>query len=118
VLQLVPSDQLSQNEIDAAKLVRVDQLNVQMQQKNSWPASVVVAKAYLDQLGRNKSVPQEWTSRVSGELAAADQLSGTARSTALSKLATQLTADAAGSADAARVRTLAATVKGMAGAKP
>ena len=117
VLQLVPSDQLSQNEIDAAKLVRVDQLNVQMQQKNSWPANIAVASAYLDQIGRNKAVPQEWTSRVSGDLVAADQLPGAARSTALGKLATQLTADAAGSADPARMRALAATVKGMAAAK-
>lgn len=117
VLQLLPTELLSQNEIDAAKLVRVDLLNAQLQQKVSWPAELVVAKAYLDQLGRNKNVPADWKARAADELTQADQLSGTARVTALNTLAKQLNADAATSADAARVRALATTVKGMASAR-
>ena len=48
---------LTQNEIDAAKAVKVAELNVQNQQKIEWPAKLVVAKAYLDQLGRSQALP-------------------------------------------------------------
>jgi hypothetical protein len=53
VFALTPSKFLTQNEIDAAKAVRVSELNVQNQQKIAWPAQLVVAKAYLDQLERS-----------------------------------------------------------------
>src|SRR5207237_1168547 len=45
VFELTPSQFLTQNEIDAAKTVRVAELNVQNQQKIAWPAKLVVAKA-------------------------------------------------------------------------
>jgi len=57
VLELTPSKFLTQNEIDAAKTVRVSELNVQNQQKIEWPAQLVVAKAYVDQLSRSQSLP-------------------------------------------------------------
>lgn len=57
VFQLTPTKFLTQNEIDAAKSVRVDELNVQNQQKIDWPASLVVAKAYVDQLSRSQALP-------------------------------------------------------------
>jgi len=44
VFELTPSKLLTQNEIDAAKSVRVPDLNVQNQQKIEWPANLVVAK--------------------------------------------------------------------------
>ena len=53
VFELTPTKFLSQNEIDAARTVRVSELNVQNQQKLAWPAELVVAKAYLDQLERS-----------------------------------------------------------------
>jgi hypothetical protein len=56
VFKLVPSKFLTQNEIDAAKLVQVKELNVQDQQKIVWPSELVVAKAYLDQLGRSQAL--------------------------------------------------------------
>jgi hypothetical protein len=56
VFKLVPSKFLTQNEIDAAKLVQVKELNVQDQQKIVWPSQLVVAKAYLDQLGRSQAL--------------------------------------------------------------
>src|SRR5207247_7588413 len=59
VFRLNPSEYLSQNEIDAAALVRVDELNVQEQQRFSWPDSSVVARAYLDQLARSNAIPPE-----------------------------------------------------------
>jgi chromosome segregation ATPase len=50
---------LTQNEIDAAKTVKVSELNVQNQQKFEWPAKLAVAKAYLDQLSRSQALPPE-----------------------------------------------------------
>jgi hypothetical protein len=57
VFELTPTKFLTQNEIDAAKTVQVNELNVQNQQKIEWPAKLVVAKAYLDQLERSQSLP-------------------------------------------------------------
>jgi hypothetical protein len=59
VFELTPTESLSQNEIDAAKTVRVAELNVQNQQKIEWPAQLVVAKAYLDQLERSQGLPAD-----------------------------------------------------------
>jgi hypothetical protein len=57
VFELTPSKFLTQNEIDAAKTVRVPELNVQNQQKIAWPAQLIVAEAYLDQLERSQALP-------------------------------------------------------------
>jgi hypothetical protein len=56
VFQLTPTKFLTQNEIDAAKTVQVTELNVQNQQKLMWPANLVVAKAYVDQLSRSQAL--------------------------------------------------------------
>jgi hypothetical protein len=57
VFKLVPSKFLTQNEIDAANLVQFAELNVQSQQKITWPSQLIVARAYLDQLGRSQALP-------------------------------------------------------------
>jgi len=59
VFELSPTKFLTQNEIDAAKTVQVAALNVQNQQKIEWPAKLVVAKAYLDQLERSQALPAD-----------------------------------------------------------
>jgi hypothetical protein len=59
VFELTPSKFLTQNEIDAAKAVRLSELNVQNQQKLEWPAKLVVAKAYVDQLSRSQALSAE-----------------------------------------------------------
>lgn len=56
VFELTPTKFLTQNEIDAAKSVKVSELNVQNQQKIEWPAKLAVAKAYLDQLQRSQAL--------------------------------------------------------------
>ena len=94
VFELQPSGLLSQNEIDAAKLVHVDYLNAQDQQKLVWPPSFVVARAYLDQLARSNGLPPARVAAVRSELARAEKLSGQARRDALTQLATQLNGDA------------------------
>jgi hypothetical protein len=115
VLELKPSAHLSQNEIDAARLVRFDHFNVQNQQRIVWPPSFVVARAYLDQLRRNRGLSGRRLSAVAGELDRAERLSGTERQTALTALAAALDRDAAGAGDAARVRAMAAAVRAIAG---
>ena len=57
VFKLLPSKFLTQNEIDAANLVQFSELNVQSQQKITWPSQLIVARAYLDQLGRLQALP-------------------------------------------------------------
>ena len=116
VFALQPSGFISQNEIDAAKLVHFDYLNVQGQQKMAWPASFAVSRAYLDQLARSNGLTPEKVAAVRAALAGAEKLQGPQRRDALTQLATQLTGDAQGAADVAKVRTLAAVVTELAGA--
>ena len=57
VLELMPSDYLSENEIAAASLRSAGGIfNAQRQQQHIWPAEPVVALAYLDQLQRSEVV--------------------------------------------------------------
>src|SRR5206468_4987865 len=72
VFRLKPSEHLSQNEIDAALLVRVDELNTQQQSRVVWPASSVVARAYIDQLTRSHAIPPERVKAVRTALDRAD----------------------------------------------
>jgi len=120
VFKLIPSQYLSQNEIDAANLVRSDELNAQEQQRNIWPASSVVARAYLDQLVRSKGIQPERAHTVTDALARVDKLrTGRDKGAAaiirqLDALVNQLQRDAgtAAAPDAVHLRLLAATIKG------
>ncbi len=114
IFELRPSGFISQNEIDAAKLVHLDYFNTQDQPKVVWPASVVVARAYLDQLARSNGLTPDSVSALRQELARADKLSGQPRRDALARLEARLDGDAAGAADQAKVRVLAAAVGGLA----
>jgi hypothetical protein len=114
VFELRASEHLTQNEIDAAKLVREETFNPQLQTRIQWPAAFVVARAYLDQIKRSNGLTRARSTAVTSALARAERLSGAARRTALNTLAAQLTRDAARSSDAARVRMLASTVRDIA----
>ena len=59
VFELTPTKFITQNEINAAKSVQFAELNVQNQQKIEWPRTLVVAKAYLDQLERSHALPAD-----------------------------------------------------------
>ncbi len=114
ILELLPSPQLSANEIAAAKLVHFDQLNVQDQPQLVWPASFVVARAYLDQLERTRGLAAARVTAVRASLARAERLGGGARRDALTRLAGELDRDAGSAADAAKTRTLAGEVRQLA----
>src|SRR6266581_379020 len=111
VLELQPNALLTQNEIDAAKLVKVAYQNVQDQQRLTWPASFTVARAYLDQLERSKGLPADRIAAARTMLTSAER---TMSRRALKSLATQLDQDATRSRDAKRVLALAAAVRGLA----
>ena len=117
ILELTPSPLLSQNEIDAAKSVRLEYFNAQQQPKFVWPASFSVARAYVDQLERSKGLSADRISATRKALADAEQASGSARSDALSRLAQQLGGDASASGDRAKVEKLATAVRELAAAK-
>jgi hypothetical protein len=113
ILELTPNSLLTQNEIDAAKLVHFDYLNAQDQQQLVWPASFVVARAYVDQLARSKGLPAQRITATRDALTRAERATGQARKTALSGLATQLTTDAKTSGDQPKVQMLLGVINDL-----
>jgi hypothetical protein len=93
VLELTPSEHLSQNEIDAAKLVIMEEYNPQSQPKLVWPAAFPWC------------APTSISSRAT---------MACRRRAALNRLAGELDGDAARSSDASRVRALAGAVRDLA----
>jgi hypothetical protein len=116
VLELQPTDQLSANEIAAAKLVRFETYNPQSQPRLVWPAAFPVVRSYLDQLVRGQGLAAARTTAIDQALTAAEQLSGRDRRRALNALAAEVDKDVTGAKDAARVRTMAAEIRRLAGA--
>jgi len=114
IFELTPSTLLSQNEIDAAKLVHFDYLNAQDQQQLVWPASFVVARAYLDQLARSGGLSIARVNATRDAVARAERASGQSRVMALNQIATQLNADLPRSTDEAKLRRLIGVVTDLA----
>jgi len=113
IFELTPNTLLTQNEIDAAKLVHFDYLNAQDQQQLVWPASFVVARAYIDQLARSRGLPTARINAIRDALTGAERASGQARRDALSQLSTRLSTDAQASTDQPKVRMLIAVVNDL-----
>ena len=112
ILELTPTENLTQNEIDAAKTVRVAELNVQNQQKIVWPRKLVVAKAYIDQLERSGGLSSEQITSLRGAITKAEGSRGELKklrgfASSLAKTATQ----AKNAADSARLTALAEIMK-------
>jgi hypothetical protein len=115
VFELEPSGLISANEIAAAKLVHLDYFNAQDQPKMTWPATFVVARAYVDQLERSNGLPALRVQAVRQALARAEKSQDQTRRDALTQLASALGQDAATSGDQAKVQKLAAVVTELAG---
>lgn len=111
VFALTPTKFLTQNEIDAAKTVQVSELNVQNQQKIEWPAKLVVAKAYVDQLSRSQALPADKVAALNAAIQSAESSRlGKDALAKLKDLATSLQKDAGtakNQADSTRLRALA-----------
>jgi hypothetical protein len=119
IFKLKPSEHLTQNEIDAATLVRSDEVNTQLQSRVTWPPATAVARAYVDQLARSRAFDAERLRAIRAALDRSDEIrTGTERNASavrdeLTSLAGQIEKDAAGAAgrDQMRLRALAATIK-------
>ena len=114
IFELQPSAFISQNEIDAAKSVHFDYLNVQGQQKFVWPASFSLSRAYLDQLERGSGQTAANIAKAREGLAAAEKLKGAARKDALTALEKVLHGDSPGAKDAPKAHKLAFSVGDLA----
>jgi len=114
ILELVPSEHLSKNEIEAAKLVVMEEYNPQSQPQIVWPPAFPVVRAYLDQLVRNNGLPAARTSAIAAALDLAEATTGALRAERLEALAASLDADVARSSDPERVRAMAAAVRELA----
>ncbi|MGH7571612.1 MAG: LVIVD repeat-containing protein, partial [Gemmatimonadota bacterium] len=117
ILELTPSEFLTQNEIDAARTVHLDYLNAQGQQQFVWPPSFALARTYLDQLERSEGLAADRILDARRALDAAEDSSGQDRRETLSALAAQLEDDAQSAGDQAKVRMLAAAVADLADAE-
>jgi hypothetical protein len=117
IYELQPSALISQNEIDAAKSVHFDFLNVQDQPKLVWPSTFALARAYADQLERSKGLPSGTIISIRQALTNAEKASGTLRRDALAQLAGQIEGNAGGSSDGRKVRMLSAAVTALANAQ-
>src|SRR5438067_2662981 len=107
IFELTPTKDLTQNEIDAAKVVRVAELNVPNQQKIEWPHNLIVAKAYVDQLERSQALPADRISALRTAIQKGDTGSLKKMAPALEKDATS----AKNAADANRLKALAEILK-------
>src|SRR5690242_8063669 len=114
VLELVPTDKLSANEIAAAKLVRYTEYNPQSQPHYTFPPAFPVIRSYLDQLVRGNGLASERTSAIAKALDAAEKQSGAARGASLTKLAAQVDGDVSGAKDQARVKAMASEIRRLA----
>ncbi|MFZ0520859.1 MAG: hypothetical protein WAL95_07535 [Candidatus Acidiferrales bacterium] len=115
VFELTPTKALTQNEIDAAKSIQVSDLNVQDQQKIVWPSTLVVAKAYVDQLERSQALPAERVTELRTAIQSAeDSHMNKSKVAKLRKMAPSVEKDATTAkspTDAKRLRDLAGILK-------
>jgi hypothetical protein len=115
VFKLIPSKFLTQNEIDASDLVQLSEFNVQNQPQITWPSHLVVARAYLDQLGRSQALPAKRLNALNQAVARAQTSKlGKKDIAKLQGMAASVEADAAGAknaADAKRLNALAQILK-------
>jgi hypothetical protein len=111
VLELTPTEFLSQNEINAAKEVMFGEVNVQTQERIVWSKTLTVASAYVDQLERSKAMSAEKISALRGAIANAER----SKLNKASRAALASMADSLGTAktavDATRMKALAEVLK-------
>jgi len=111
IFELIPSADLSQNEIDAARSVHLDYLNAQGQPHFVWPPSFALAGSFVDQLERSDALSEERVEMVREALSDAEDGSRSG----LGELASEVAGWAGSSDDSAKVRMLAGAVRDLAG---
>lgn len=115
VFELVPTKFLTQNEIDAAKSVQMSELNVQSQRRIEFPKTMIVAKAYVDQIERAQTLPAAQIVELRQAIEKADGSKSDKKTVAKLKSMASLLEKTAKStkeaADSARLRSLAEIIK-------
>jgi hypothetical protein len=117
IYELMPSGLITENELAAAKTVRMAYWNTQDQQRFVWPPSFALVRAYLDQLVRSNGVVSETITAARATLTSAERRSGPERKSALRQLASRLDAAMAAAQDQAKVRALVAAVNDLVSAQ-
>ncbi len=118
VLELTPSQHLSANEIAAASLISMRELNTQSQPEIVYPVAYPVARAYVDQLERSRGLAAPRVAAMRQMLQRAESGRGRQQTEAraqFGRVAEQLECDAAAARtlDARRMRALATTLRGL-----
>jgi hypothetical protein len=117
IYDLLPSGLITENELAAAKSVRMAFWNTQDQQKLVWAPSFALARAYLDQLARSSGLGSDMIATARTSLDTAERRSGSQRKTALTGLAARLTTATATARDQTKARLLSAAVTELANAE-
>ncbi|MDR9365579.1 MAG: hypothetical protein RI575_09595 [Balneolaceae bacterium] len=113
IFELVPSDFLTENEIEAANTVELSYLNAQGQPRYEWPPSFVLMHAYLDQLERSREYNPSFLQSIREGLIEAEQADEVDKAYLLNQLARRLEVEANGSNKNGKARILARTMKTM-----
>ena len=119
VLELLPSEHLTENEIAAASSVASGAFNAQQQRQIDWPVRPVVARAYLDQLERSDALGAERRTALSGLLDRVDSVGSGSDSALAAELTSAVEALGSDAAEASgrtvqRLQGLAETLTGLA----
>ena len=121
VLELLPSEHVTANEIEAASLIAPDLFNAQQQRLIEWPSHPAVARAYVDQLQRDDAIAAARSQALSAALDRADELIESESKDAeaartLESLASEIASDSSSASGRSRTRmeSLAETLEGIA----
>ncbi|HRP07541.1 MAG TPA: hypothetical protein PLL69_03545, partial [Gemmatimonadales bacterium] len=114
IFELTPSAWISQNEIDAARSVKLDYLNAQGQPQFTWAPSFTLSRAYLDQLERGNGLQYNRVQGVREALSRIERQGSSESRNALNALASELDRDAGSARDGAKVRVLARSLRDLA----
>ena len=117
IYELLPNGLITENELAAAKSVRMAYWNTQDQQKLVWAPSFALARAYLDQLARSNGLASDAIATARTALDTAERRSGSERKTALTQLAARLNTASESARDQAKARLLSTAVSDLANAQ-
>ncbi|MGM0506780.1 MAG: LVIVD repeat-containing protein [Bacteroidota bacterium] len=111
IFELTPSNYLTQNEIDAANTVVFDELNPQGQPNYDFPPTFALARAWVDQLDRQRGLDRGPIARARWALDEAEDRTGSARSDRLQELVDLLESERGPSGDHPKLEKLIDTVR-------
>lgn len=114
IMELIPSDYLTENELAAAKSVRMERFNAQGQERVRWPPTFSLVHAYLDQLDRGAVLSIARVNGLRSELAAAETAPTAVRRRVLERLADELQREVMSSDDPKRMRLLVSALRELA----